>query len=336
MKAVVVDRCGETVWREVPDVPGPGAYQAIARVRAFTICNSTDRHLRDCDYGGATQDDCPFVLGHESVGEVVAVGPKCRHLREGDLVFRPMAVVEGYGSFWGGFAEYGPVADRRAYEEDGSPAGGPRVLKGHQVVAPGISPAHAVVLITLKEVMTYLGNIGAGEGSRLLVTGHGPVGLAAADLGRRLLGCERIVVAGRRPEAEAQVLDFGADAWVDTREPDWAARAVELLGGPAGSIYETTGNPEVAAEALKALADDGVFGPYAARPASAVGEMPTDPRMIGAGTDEGLSHDRICAATLDGTIEPECFITHRLAPERIAEGFDLIERRLALKVVFEV
>ncbi len=304
MKAVVVERCGEVVWRDVPDVPEPGPYQATVRVNAFAICNSTDKHLRDCRLMGATAETCPFLLGHEAAGEVVEVGSKCRYLKVGDQALRPMAEADGYGSYWGAFAEYGSVADRRAYEEDGSPDGGPRIHKGHQVVPPEIAPGAAVMLITLKEVLSYLDRTGADAGGRLLVMGHGPVGLAAAYLGRRVCGCERIVVAGRRPEAETQALEFGADAYVDLRKEGWTGHAAEALGGSVTSVYDTTGQPALVADALGILADDGVLGPYAARPSDAEGAMPEDPRMIDAGTDESLSHDRIMEAVRSEAIDP--------------------------------
>ncbi len=339
MKAVVVDRCGETVWRDVPDLPemhAPGPYQALVRVTAFSICNSTDKHLRDCRLMGATAEQCPFLLGHESVGEVIEVGPECRYLKRGDQILRPGATAEGYGCWWGGFADYGTVSDRRAYEEDDSPAIGLTVRLGHQVCPPEIAPGAAVMLITLKEVLSYLDRIGVGEGDRLLVTGHGPVGLAAAYLGRRILGCSNVVVGGRRPEAEAQILDFGADAWVDIRDEDWSAKAAELLGGPADGVYDTTGQPHLVEAALGILANDGTMGPYAARPTDAEGDMPADPRVIDAATDEGLSHDRIIQAVLDHTIDPSKFISHVLKPEQITEGFDLLDRREAIKVVFDI
>ncbi|MCD6359312.1 MAG: zinc-binding dehydrogenase [Armatimonadetes bacterium] len=336
MKAIVVPRCGETVWTDIPDLIEPGPYNAVAKVKAFTICNSTDLHLRDCRLFGATADSCPFLLGHESVGEIIEVGRKCRHLRVGDQILRPQAAAEGYESWWGGFAEFGLVSDLRAWEEDGSPGERPAIHRGHQVVPPEIAPGAAVVLITLKEVMSYLGRIGVGAGDRLLVMGHGPVGLAAAYLGKRLLGCERVVVGGRRPEAQAQIMDFGADAWVDLRKPDWPARAVELLGGQPTGVYDTTGQPQLVRAALGILDERGTLGPYAARPRDAEGEMPEDPRVIDPGTDESLSHDRIVQAVLDGAIDPSKFITHVMPPERMAEGFELIERREALKIVFEI
>ncbi len=334
MKAVVVDRCGEAVWREVGDPPEPGPYEALVRTTAFSICNATDLHIRDCRLMGATAEACPFLLGHESVGDVIELGPNCRYLRQGHQIFRPMLSLPGYGSWWGGMAQYGLVTDRRAWQEDGSPPG-PGGHQHQQVIPPEIAPDHAVVLITLKEVLSYLRMIHAREGGRLLVTGQGPVGLAAVYLGRRLIGSERIVVAGRRPETQAQVHEFGADAYVDTREEGWPALAIELLGGPADVVYETTGDALVTAGGLEALAADGTLGPYAARTdEQALEPLPQDDRYGPRGTDESLVHDEMMAAMLAGRVDPERFITHRLEPEQIQHAFGLIACRKALKIVF--
>lgn len=336
MKAVVVERCGEAAWRDVPEPPEPGPYEALVRTTAFSICNATDLHLRDCVVMGVTEDTCPFLLGHEAVGEVIALGSHCRYLHEGDRVLRPTLRLEGFNSYWGGMAEFGLVVDRRAHEEDGSPEG-PRPHKGHQVVPAQIAPAEAVVLITLKEVLSYLRDIGARQGCRLLVTGHGPVGLSAAYLAREVIGAQRIAVAGRRPEAAAEVESFGADAYLDTGADGWPEAAMEALGGPADAICETTGSAAVTAGALQTLADDGTLGPYAARTSEQQAqELPEDERLGPGGTDEGLSHEEIVAATLHGRIDPARFISHRLAPEEIARGFELIEARAAMKVIFEL
>lgn len=335
MRAVVVERCGEAVWREVPDPPDPGPYEALVRTTAFSICNATDRHIRDCVLMGASEEDCPFLLGHEAVGEVIALGPNCRYLREGDQVLRPTLTLDGFRSYWGGMAEFGFASDRLAHEEDGAPPG-PRVHSGHQVVPPQIEPADAVVLITLKEVLSYLRSIGLERGGRLLVTGHGPVGLAAVYLARNAIRADRIVVAGRRPAAAGEVEDFGADAYVDTRRDGWARAAVDALGQPANAVCETTGSREVTTGALAALEETGVLGPYAARTTEqSEHPLPKDPRFGPGGTDESLSHDALVKGTLDGRIDPSRFISHRLDPEEIQRGFDLIEAREALKIVFE-
>lgn len=337
MKAVVVERCGEAVWREVPEPREPGPYEAFVRTTAFSLCNATDLHIRDCKLMGATEDDCPFLLGHESVGEIVALGPNCRYLNVGDQVLRPMLTLDGgFGSYWGGMAEFGFVSDRLAHEEDGSPPG-PRVLSGHQVVPAEIPADQAVVLITLKEVLSYLRSIGLQRGGRLLVTGHGPVGLSAVYLARAIIGADRIVVAGRRPAAAGECEDFGADAYIDTGQFDWPMRAVAALGGLADAVYETTGAAAINAAALNVLAEDGVFGPYAARTDDQRAEpLPEDPRFGPGGTNEGLSHDELVNATLAGLIDPARFISHHLKPEEIQRGFELVEARDAMKIVFEV
>jgi propanol-preferring alcohol dehydrogenase len=54
---------------ELPD-PRPGAGEALLRVRACGVCR-TDLHLRD---GELEVPQLPRVLGHQIVGEVVAVG----------------------------------------------------------------------------------------------------------------------------------------------------------------------------------------------------------------------------------------------------------------------
>lgn len=336
MKAVVVERCGEAIWREVGEPPEPGPYQALVRTTAFSLCNATDLHIRNCQLMGATEEKCPFLLGHESVGEVIALGPRVRNLRLGDHVFRPMLRLPGFGSYWGGMAEYGLVADRDAWQEDGG-AEDPGGNK-HQLTMPReIPPADAVVLITLKEVLAYLRSIGLRPGGRLLITGQGPVGLAAAYLSRHLIGAERIVVAGRRPETEAQVRSFGADAYVDTRAEGWPARAIEALGGPADAVYETTGSAQVTAAALQALAPDGTMGPYAARTTEQAAEpLPDDDRYGPGSTDETMAHDAIIQAILHGAITVAEFISHRLEPEEIQHGFELVEARQAIKIVFEL
>lgn len=337
MNAVVVEHCGEVTWRDVGEPREPGPYEALVRVTAFSICNATDRHIRDCQLFDVGEEDMPLLLGHEAVGEVVKLGPHCRYLSEGDQVLRPIMDLHGYSSYWGAMAEYGIVSDQRSHMQDGSPPGPMRHV-GQQVVPTPLEPAHAVTLITLKEVLSYLRAIGMCGGGRLLVTGHGPVGLSAIYLAQRVCDADAVVVAGRRPEAAEQTRAFGAEAYVDTREDGWPQRAREALGGEADAVYETTGSAEVTAGALQVLASDGVMGPYAARTADQKQQagLSDDERMGPGGTDESLSHDELVTATLRGEVDVERFVSHRLRPPEIARGFELIEQREALKVVFEL
>ena len=69
MRAVTFQAPGEVRVEEKPDPELEGPGYAIVRVEASGICGS-DLHI----YHGRVQIDPGFIIGHEYVGTVVAVG----------------------------------------------------------------------------------------------------------------------------------------------------------------------------------------------------------------------------------------------------------------------
>src|SRR3954462_10046531 len=63
------------------EIPVPGAGELLLKVRACGVCRP-DLHVTEGDLPGHLAGVTP---GHEIVGEVVAVGPGCRHV-PGDRV----------------------------------------------------------------------------------------------------------------------------------------------------------------------------------------------------------------------------------------------------------
>ncbi len=84
MKAAVVPAVNRK-WevKEVP-TPEPAANQVLIKIHASGLCY-TDVHLTAGELPGAF----PRILGHEPVGEIVAVGPGVRTRRAGDRVGVP-------------------------------------------------------------------------------------------------------------------------------------------------------------------------------------------------------------------------------------------------------
>ena len=84
MKAAVVPSVNAK-WeiREIP-TPEPGLNQVLIRIYASGLCY-TDVHQTRGDLPGPF----PRTLGHEPVGEIVAVGPGVRSRRVGDRVGVP-------------------------------------------------------------------------------------------------------------------------------------------------------------------------------------------------------------------------------------------------------
>ena len=111
MKAAVVEKPGQLVVRDVPD-PVFGPYDALCKLLYGVTCTGTDRHLINNTFPFGTS--YPTILGHESVGRVIEVGAKVRHVKEGDVITRVGAPADpggSHASHWGGFAQLGVATD---------------------------------------------------------------------------------------------------------------------------------------------------------------------------------------------------------------------------------
>jgi propanol-preferring alcohol dehydrogenase len=85
MKAMVLEAQGEPLaLKEVP-VPRPGPEEVLVKVRACGVCR-TDLHILD---GDLSDPKLPLIMGHEIVGEVVALGKEVGEHEVGDRVGVP-------------------------------------------------------------------------------------------------------------------------------------------------------------------------------------------------------------------------------------------------------
>src|SRR6476620_887905 len=94
MRALVKSRAEPGLW--LADVPEPehGLNDVLIRVRRTGICG-TDVHIERWDPWAQRTIPVPLVIGHEFVGEVVAVGSNVSDFHPGDLVSGEGHVVCG-------------------------------------------------------------------------------------------------------------------------------------------------------------------------------------------------------------------------------------------------
>ncbi len=196
--------------RDVP-VPSPGPKQVLLKMKASSICGSDIRAIYREHLGKGPEAYQNVIAGHEPAGQVVEVGRDVSTLREGDRVV--VYHIAGCGLCQDCRHGYmiSCTSDRRAaygWQRDG----------GHA----DYLLAEANTCIRLPDELTYvdgalcacgfgtcyeaLTRIGVSGLDRLLVTGLGPVGLAAAMLGKAMGATEVIgtdIAPGR--------LDFARD-----------------------------------------------------------------------------------------------------------------------------
>lgn len=340
MRAAVVPEPGRIELVELPE-PRYGDYEASVEIIACSICSGTDSHIVHDQFPMRAY---PCVLGHESIGRVLEVGPAVRNFKPGDLVLRPTAVrpgekLGGYNSMFGGFAERGLIADAAAIMADtprgelpNIPAFGP----AQQIVPSDFDPDLAGAFITFKETLSFLYRLGVQAGKSALILGSGTVGLSFA-LGAKVIGATPVIVTGRRPEPLQAALTWGADFAIDVSRED-LSQAVRGLTAGRGADFavEAVGDWEVLQQGMRALADNGQIGIYGVAPARVA-------TLDWSGTARNWAlrfvqpkeeevHQQVLDQMRLGLIDLHRFVTHRVPFDAIGEGFDLVARKQATKV----
>lgn len=341
MKAAITDGAGK-VWLEDIPMPEPNDYQCLCRNLVCASCTGTDRkHIHNQLPWSQVY---PGVLGHESLGVVVEVGKKVKLYRRGDTVFRPTPVypgdsICGFSSMWGGFSEYGLVTDADAWLADDS-AAPVNSYSQYQMIVPddlNLDPAAAVQLITLKEVTGFAHSVGVTLNTPTLLLGAGSVALAFCR-GIKLLGGCPLIVAARRDCQLATAAKIGADYVINTEKQSLPDVVREITGGKGVSrLIDATGSPQYIKSCLPALAADGKVCTYATYPADdpVKQHIPAD-KLLDGRTGEVWTHDYFLSALRHNMVRLDDLYSHRLPLRMIAQGFEMIERKEAMKIVFDI
>ncbi|MCJ8300003.1 MAG: alcohol dehydrogenase catalytic domain-containing protein, partial [Pseudomonadales bacterium] len=85
MQALVKREAKTGLWLETVPVPEMGINDVKIRVLKTAICG-TDLHIYNWDEWAQKTIPVPMVIGHEFVGEVVAVGDNVNAFQPGEIV----------------------------------------------------------------------------------------------------------------------------------------------------------------------------------------------------------------------------------------------------------
>ncbi len=253
-----------TVQQVTRPVPEPGHGQVLLAMRASSICGSDIRAIYREHLGRGPEAYRGVIAGHEPCGEVVAVGPGCRRTGVGDRVV--VYHIAGCGACaecrtgyligcsdparaaygWqrdGGHAEYLLAEERTCL-----PLPDDLTWVDGALVSCGFGTAYEALL-----------RIAVSGRDSLLVVGLGPVGLAAAMLGRAM-GAGPVVGTDSAPERldlarRLGLVDHAVAA--DEATPD---RLAELSGGGFSRSVDCSGHAAGRAVAVGSLATWGRCG----------------------------------------------------------------------------
>lgn len=334
MRATMLYGPGDIRFEEVPDPTISKPSDAIVKVIASCICGS--------DLWGYRGDNGPqeaaHTIGHECLGEVVAVGSDVRDFKVGDTVIVPFDHCDNtcahcasgnqqacvnLGFTVSGQGEYALVTN----------------IDGSCVRIEAPSTDQLPSLLTLTDVMAtgWHAAVTAGvkPGGTVVVVGDGAVGLLGV-LSAATMGAEKVIALSRHEPRQKVATAFGATHLIAERGEDATKAVLELTDGiGADAVLECVGTEQSMNTAFDV-----------ARPGATVGfvgvphgvKLPVR-RMFthNIGLAGGMAPVRkylpeLLAQVQSGKINPGLVFDLALPLDQVAAGYTAMADRTAIKV----
>lgn len=333
---------GESVGFIEKDIPEPGEFEALLEPVVIAPCTS-DVHIA---FEQGHNDARNYrILGHESVGRIVKLGPGCKEYKVGDIVvvpcttpnWRTLEVQDGAYQHSGGLCQ----GMRIGTSQDGVMAEYYLVndVEMNTAKIPDGVPLESALMVSDMMTTGFHGVELAGVefGDNVVVIGSGPVGLMAIAAAK-LRGAARIIAVGSRRHCSELAKFYGASDVVNYKEGDIYEQIMYLTGGKkVDRTVIAGGGTEQLPIAYKLT-----------RPAGGIGDLvaaDTPPRLnidtadfcrfvahhkLSGGLCPGGRRraERLLGLIKYGRIDPSVMLTHKCyGLEGCKEGFELMHKK---------
>ncbi len=234
MKAQVFRGVNQLSYEEIPK-PEIGTDEVLVQVKVVGLCQSDIKKIRYPLY------EPPRIFGHETAGEIAAVGSEVKGWQVGQRVvvlhhipcmhcdyclndnfsmcevYKNITTTAGFSPSGGGFAEYVKVP-------------GHIVTRGGLVAIPDdISFEQASFVEPTNCCLKAVTKADIKPGQTVLITGAGPIGLMFVMLVNYVGG--RAIATDLLPTRIEKAKQVGATAAFDARDPDLATKIQDLTNG---------------------------------------------------------------------------------------------------------
>ena len=366
VRAAVAHKAGEPLSIETVKLDGPKEGECLVEIKATGICH-TDEFTRS---GEDPEGQFPAILGHEGAGIVVDVGAGVTSLQKGDHVI-PLYTPECRECEYCTSGKTNLCQAIRTTQGQGvMPDGTSRFSLGkekifHYMGTSTFANYTVVPEIALAKIredapfdkVCYIGcgvTTGLGAvmntakvqpGDNVIVFGLGGIGLNVIQ-GARLVGADMIVGVDINPKRQALGEKFGMTHFVNPNEvkDDLVSYLVDLTDGGADHSFECIGNVSTMRQALecchKGWGESTIIGV-----AGAGQEISTRPFQlvtgrVWRGTAFGGAKGRtdvpgIVDWYMDGKINIDDLITHKMPLDDINDSFDLMHAGDSIRSVVE-
>lgn len=342
MKSFVVDNKGQLSIREVP-TPVYDDCRALVKLEACGVCNGTDLKLIHRSFKGF--DTYPTVLGHEGVGQVVAIGDKVKCFKVGDLVLLPYLEEKTDGCYpgWGAYSEYAVVGDWKAMAEEGKGPGAPgfsEMYYAQQVLPKGMDPVGASMIVTFREVLSAMKRFGMKENNSIAIFGAGPVGLCFTRFAK-LLGLGPVIVFDIADEKVRAAEAMGADYVFNSTNADVRQEVRKICGDGVDFAVDAVGINQLINQCMELVKYNGKICCYGISPklnmeldwSKAPYNWTLQFVQWPSKLEESEAHSQVINWMQMGVLKPEDFISDVIPFENILDAFKMVEERKTRKKI---
>jgi len=339
LKALIKSKAEPGLWLEDTLEPEYGINDVLIRVRHTGICG-TDVHIYDWDEWAQKTIHVPMVIGHEFVGEILAVGSNVNDFFAGDVVSGEGHVVcgrcrnclagrrhlcattKGVGvDRPGAFAEFISLPMTNIWRH-----------------SPGIDQEVAAIFDPFgNAVHTALSFPVLGED--VLITGAGPIGIMAIPVVKRA-GARHVVITDLNPSRLELARKMGATLAVNTNEIPLSEVQKRLKMAEGFDVgLEMSGSPQALSEMIANMSHGGKIAllgiPKAATP------MDWRPVIFNMLTIKGIYGREMyetwykMSVLLEAGLDISPVITHRFPYSEFEKGFAAMKSGQAGKVILD-
>lgn len=365
IRAAVLEEFGKPLVVQDVELAGPGPGEALVRLKACGVCHTDLYTASGTDPSGYA----PTVLGHEGAGVVEAIGEDVTSVAPGDHVVTLFSPQCGECIHCVSPKTNLCLAIREQQNKGYLPDGTTRLSRGgtpirhfmgtstfaEATVMPEIALAKVSPEAPLEAAALFACGLTTGlgaamytakveAGSTCVVFGAGMVGLGAV-VGCRLQGAERVVCVDMSDDRLELARQQGA---TDTMKggPQATDAILEMTGDfGADYTFECTGLVGVMRQAVESARMG--WGLCTVCGVAGKGEtldivpryLITGRRVCGSsfGGAKGRENvPQLVQRYLDGDIDAEAFISHRITLDQVNEGFELMERQDGIRSVIEL
>ena len=363
-RAAIAYSAGQDLSIEEVDLDGPRAGEVLIEVKATGVCHTDAYTLSGADPEGLF----PAILGHEGAGVVVDVGPNVTSLKKGDHVI-PLYVPECRQCSYCTSGKTNLCQAIRLTQGAGvMPDGSSRFSIGgeplfHYMGTSTFAQHTVVPEVAVAKVredapfdkICYIGcgvttGIGAvintakvQPGDNVVVFGLGGIGLNVVQ-GARIAGANMIVGVDINAGKKALAEQFGMTHFVNPKEVegDLVPYLVDLTNGGADYSFECVGSVELMRAALecchKGWGESIIIGVAGAGEEIATRPFQLVTGRVWKGSAFGGAKGRtdvpkIVDWYMDGKINIDDLITHKMPLDKINDAFSLMHEGKSIRTV---